>query len=66
MFVLLSNLLIQMDSNYNVAATLSLLSTLNLPQDICHDIVSELEYQDISYFSSVTVPNNSYRYSNEY
>ena len=66
MLVILHNLLIQMDSEDNVVAILSYLNTLNLPKDICHDIVSKLEYQDMLYFSSVIEPNISYRYPNQY
>ena len=41
---LLRNVLTQMDSDDNVVLTLSLSSTLNLPQELCCDLITELEY----------------------
>ena len=49
----------------NVVLTL-LSSTLNLPQALCRDLITELEYQHMLYFTHIIEPTICYRYPNEY
>ena len=62
---LLKNVLTQMDPDDNVVLTLSLSSTLNLPQELCCDLSTELEYQHMLYFIYIIEPTICYRYPNE-
>ena len=58
-------LLTQMDSD-DVVPILSLSSTLNLPQELCCGLITELEYQHMLYFTHIIEPTICYRYQNEY
>ena len=55
-----------MDSDDNVVLTLSLSSTLSLPQELCCDLITELEYQHMLYFTHIIEPTICYIYPNEY
>ena len=63
---LLRNVLSQMDLEDNVVLTLSLSSALNLPQELCCDLITELEHQHMLYFTHIFEPTICYRYPNEY
>ena len=62
---LLRNVLTQTDLDDNVVLTLSLSSTLNMSQELCCDLITELEYQHMLYVTYIIVPTICYRYPNE-